>query len=174
MKGGRSVTARQLTLVGLAVMAVSLVVWLVHRRGGGLVPAVPWVTSGLLVVLAALVVSAAWPVRSYLRGSRREVDMLRAARALTLAQAGALTGSAALGWYLGQLLIAVPDLDLTIVRTAAEHLVAAVVASGVLVAAGLWAQRMCRIPPDDQNGTGAGSGSGAGRDPERDGNGAPA
>ncbi|CCH80401.1 conserved membrane hypothetical protein [Nostocoides japonicum T1-X7] len=163
MRLDRSVAARQLVLVGLAVMAISLVVWVVRRRGGGLVPGVPWVTILLLVVLAALVVSAAWPVRAYLRGRRREVDMLRAARALTLAQAGALTGSAALGWYLGQLLVALPDVDLTVVRNAAERLALAVVASAVLVAAGLWAQRMCRIPPDDKGpGSGASNGSGRG------------
>ncbi len=154
MRDGRGVAWRHLTLVGLVFTAVSLVVWVVHRRRGGLVPPVPWVTVALLLVLALLVVSAAWPVRSYLRGRRREVDMLRAARALTLSQAGALTGSAAFGWYLGQLLIAVPDLGLTVVRAAAEHLVAAVLAAALLVVAGLWAQRMCRIPPDDPGSSG--------------------
>lgn len=146
MTGPRGVAVRHLSLVGLGMTAFSLLVWSLNRRSGGLVPATSVVAVLLLVVLAALVVSAAWPVRSYLRGNRRTpLDALRAARALTIAQAAALTGSGAAGWYLGQLLVCLPDRDLTAVQARAMRLALALLASLLLVASGLVAQRMCRV-----------------------------
>lgn len=152
MTGGRGVTMRHLSAVAGVLTVLSLLVWVLHRRTGGLVPAPPLISVALLLVMAALVVAVAWPVRTYLRGIGRRVDPLRAARALTVAQAGALTGSGAFGWYLGQLLVALADIDLTVQRSAAGRLALTMVAAAVLAGCGLWAQRMCRVdePPDDQ------------------------
>ena len=147
----RGVTARQMALVGLVLTAGSLLIWLVNRRSGGIVPPTSWLALAVLVLIAGLVVSATWPVRSYLRGnSSRPLDPLRAARALTIAQAAILTGSGAFGWYFGQVLASLADLGLTVVRGRMPGLAVALVASALLAGCGLWAQAMCRVdPPDD-------------------------
>ncbi|MEO7069745.1 MAG: DUF3180 domain-containing protein [Nostocoides sp.] len=147
----RGVTGRHVALVGLALTAGSLLIWLLNRRSGGIVPPTSWLAIALLVLIAGLVVSATWPVRNYLRGNgARRLDPLRAARALTIAQAATLTGSGAFGWYFGQVLASLADLGLVAVRGRMPGLVAALVAAGLLTGCGLWAQAMCRVdPPDD-------------------------
>ncbi len=147
----RGVTARQVTLVGLALTAGSLFIWLLNRRSGGIVPPTSWLAIALLVLIAGLVVSATWPVRNYLRGnSSRPLDPLRAARALTIAQSASLAGSGAFGWYFGQVLASLADLNLTVVRGRMLGLGVALLASALLTGCGLWAQAMCRVdPPDD-------------------------
>ena len=81
-----------------------------QRRAG----AEPSLLSGvLLVVMGGLVLWLARPVRRYLQGrATTSLDPLRAARTVVLAQAAALTGSAAAGWYLGQLVVVLTDLSL--------------------------------------------------------------
>lgn len=149
MTGRRGIGARQLVLVLALLALVSFAIWEWRRREGSLVPPTPWVAIGLLVALAALVVSAAWPVRTQLTVRRSaRFDPLRAARTLVLAQASALTGAGALGWYAGQLLVALRDVDLTPVRSSIVRIVLAALASVVLMAAGLWAQSMCRLDDD--------------------------
>ena len=69
--------------------------------------------GALLVVMGGLVLWLARPVRRYLQGrATTSLDPLRAARTVVLAQAAALTGSAAAGWYPGQLVVVVTDLSL--------------------------------------------------------------
>ena len=98
--------------------------------------------------MGGLVLWLARPVRRYLQGrATTSLDPLRAARTVVLAQAAALTGSAAAGWYAGQLVVVLTDLSLDANRGRLLPLGALVVAGVALAAAGLVAQRWCRIDP---------------------------
>jgi lipopolysaccharide export LptBFGC system permease protein LptF len=146
------VTARHIATVGLVALVVAVLVWGIGRRSGTVVPSPSWVAIALLAVMGGLVLTAAWPVRKHLsQKATRVLDPLRAARAAVLAQAAALTGAGAVGWYLGSLLVSIRDLGLAIGRAALPWLVAAILASALLVACGLVAQAWCRIDEDDQD-----------------------
>lgn len=129
---------------------VGLGLWSFYRHGGGLTPAPSWLVVGVIAVIAVLVVIVVWPVRAHVRGrTGARFSSLRAARALQLAQAGALTGAAAIGWFLGQALVIAQDLSLSVQR---GHLIptgGAVLASIGLLVAGLWGQAQCRVPDND-------------------------
>ena len=146
------VTSRHLSTVGFVALVLAVLVWGIGRRSGSVVPRPSWVAIALLLVMGGLILAAAWPVRKHLaQTATRRLDPLRAARAAVLAQAAALTGAGALGWYLGSLLVGIRDIGLSVGRAALPWLVAAILAAGVLVACGLLAQAWCRIDEDDQD-----------------------
>jgi hypothetical protein len=146
---------RVLLVVALVVGLLGLVAL---RLVGGPVPTPGWAGVVLLVFMAVGVYFAALPVKR-LRERRvaSPASALRAARALVLAQAAALTGAGLLGWYAAQALMLIPDLDVDSQRSRLWLLVGHGVAAVVLVASGLVAQRMCRVEPPDsgERGTGA-------------------
>jgi Protein of unknown function (DUF3180) len=133
-------------------------------------PPVPWTAAIGLALVACLVYSAAVPVRRMLRGvpGARPVHPLRAARAAVLGKATAYAGAVVLGWYLAAVLLLVPDLDVD--ARQAQAVRAAVTALAALAAcvAGLLAERMCRVPPDDPDGPGPGRGAGRSADDGQD------
>ena len=105
----------RLLVIGLVATVISGAIWLFVVRSGQLVASPSWLAGMLLLVMAALVLWFARPVRQHLRGSASSAtteQALRAARAVVLAQASALTGAAVTGWYLGQLLVVLSDLEL--------------------------------------------------------------
>ncbi len=149
----KGIGPREIALVATVAGLVSLAVWSLWRRGGHLVPSPGWVAVALLLVIAALVVVVAWPVRSHVQGrTSRRFDPLRAARALQLAQAAVLTGAGAVGWFVAELFVATRDLAFAAARRSSLADVVAALASVVLVAAGLWAQSMCRLGDDKDRG----------------------
>jgi hypothetical protein len=155
------VRPRHLVTVLAAVALVSGVVWHLVTRTGRMLQGPGYLTAVVLVVLAGLVLWAGWQVRAYQRGeSRKPFSPLRAARILGLAQAGALTGAAVSGWYLGHLAILLPDRDLTPYGRQVLPLAVVIGAGALLAVAGLVAQRWCRISDD-----GDAEGSGGSRDP---------
>jgi hypothetical protein len=115
----------------------------------------PTLPVALLVVAVGLGVSArAWRQRLAGDPRVRAVDPLAAARTAVAGKASALVGSLVGGLYLGYLAYLVPDAHSEL-RT--ERLVTCgltVVASVLVVAAGLWLERVLRIPedPDDRGG----------------------
>ena len=132
-----------------------------HRRSpssrsspasGSLVPRPPCCSGVLLVAMGGLVLWLARPVRRYLHGrATTPLDPLRAARTVVLAQAAALTGSAAAGWYAGQLAV-VAERPLARREPGPAAAAGALVVAGVaLAAAGLVAQRWCRVDPPDED-----------------------
>ena len=147
---------RTLPLSRLALVAavVGVLAWsalsMLEGRGG--VPVrVPWTAPAGMLVIAAAVVAAGWPVRRWTRGDRsRRLDGLRAARALVLARASAYSGAALAGLYLAQVVLAAPDLDVEARRERFFVAVAAVLASLVMVVAGLVVERWCKLPPPDE------------------------
>lgn len=123
-----------------------------------------WLSSGSalldpgwlgLVVMVALTLTlgiVGWPVKKVRDGSaEHHVSPLRAARALVMAQAGALTGSVLTGWYAGALLALLPDIDVDSVRARAWLLVVHVVLAVGLSVAGMVVQSWCRLLPGDEN-----------------------
>ena len=92
--------------VGFALFLAGLVALLTRRwmQAGNFPPAVPRAAIILIVVLGVVVAWFGWGVRRYLRGNKADLNPIRAARSLALAQAGALTGAALIGLYAGQAL----------------------------------------------------------------------
>ena len=87
-----------------------------------------------------------------LRGNKADLNPIRAARSLALAQAGALTGAALIGLYAGQALGMAPDWDLQASRRLLWGYAGGLLAALWLLVAGLLAQSWCRIPPRDRDG----------------------
>ena len=149
--GGRGVTVRLVFLVGLVATALGYLVLRVWTDQGGALPLAPWGALIVLVFMACGVVFAGLPVRRFLRGrAKKTLNPIRAMRTVVLAQASALTGALVTGWYLAQMLVVLPDLDIASVRSLAWRL-AALAAGGVLmVVAGLVVQAMCRVDKDSR------------------------
>jgi hypothetical protein len=149
---GRGLRWSQLAGIVLVVGLLSWLGWRVYLDRGHLLGQVSWVSSVLLLAMAALVIAAGLPVRRFLRGeARKSLNPVRAARTLVLAQAAALTGAGLLGWYAAQAALAVADLTLPGYRTVLGELVAVGLSAAMLMVAGMLTQRMCRVdPPRDE------------------------
>jgi hypothetical protein len=156
----------------LAVLAGGLAVatWLVVRVAYGDLPPLRWWLPLPLALLAVAEAGAARTLRtrlSDLRAARavgrgraaegaprpeqvRPVEPMLVARLAVLAQASAYVGAVLLGVWLGVLAHVGPALGH--LRTAGDDTVTAVlgiVVSTALVAAALWLESVCRVPPDD-------------------------
>ncbi|NLJ53882.1 MAG: DUF3180 domain-containing protein [Intrasporangiaceae bacterium] len=142
-----------LVTVAAATTLFSAVLWHFYARSGSLLPGPAWLTVVVLLVLAVLVLWGGWQVRRYQHGRHdKDFTVLRAARALRLAQAGAITGAVVVGWFLGHLAILLPDRDLTPYARQLVPLGVLIAAGVVLSVAGLLAQHWCRLPKDPRDG----------------------
>jgi hypothetical protein len=140
-----------LVLVGALTAAGGYLIGLGITRDGSLLPRPPWIAGVLLVVMAGLVIWLARPVRRYLEGQATvPLDPIVAARTVVLAQAAALTGAAAAGWFVGQLGVVLGDLSLVANQERVLPLVLLLLASLTLAVAGMVAQQWCRIEPPDE------------------------
>ena len=130
-----------------------------ESRGVALLP--PPVVSVLVVLLiAGVVLAMGWAVRQYAQGNRPNLDPLVAARTVVLATAAAWTGALLTGWYAGQVLVVVGDLEIAARRDVAEAAGAALVGTVLLAVVGLVVERWCEVkPPDDTPGTGLSAGA---------------
>jgi len=93
------------------------------------------------------VFSMGWAVRQFLRGKRPSLDPIRAARTAVLAKASAYTGSLLAGWYAGQVLLLLGDLDIAVRRERAIAAACAAVAAVLLCVVGLLVEWFCQVPP---------------------------
>lgn len=145
------VGVQRLGLVFSAATLISAGLFVLYTRSGAIIPNPSLVAGTLLAVMAGLVLWFAWPVRRYLAGhASAPLDPLRAARAAVLAQAAALTGATAAGWYLGQVLVTLTGWELLVNHDRAWRLGVMVLLALALAVAGLVAQSWCRIqPPTD-------------------------
>lgn len=139
----------------LAVLVVTTILGLLLQRtlraSGWEMPPVPWTAAIGLLLVACLVYSAAVPVGRITRGvpGARPVDPLRAARIAVLGKATAYAGAVVLGWYLAQVLLLLPDLDVAPRRSQALRAGITALAALAVCGSGLLAERMCRLPPED-------------------------
>jgi len=146
LTGGKGVTVRLLLLTGLVVTAFGYLVLRIWTAQGGALPPAPWGALIVLVFMACGVFFAGLPVRRFLRGqARKPLNPIRAMRTVVLAQASALTGALVTGWYLAQILVLLPDIDIPSVRSLAWRLAALAVGGVLMVVAGVMVQRMCRV-----------------------------
>jgi Protein of unknown function (DUF3180) len=155
LRDGRGVTIRLVLLVGVVVAGFSFLVLRGWTGQGGSLPQASWGGLTVLVFMACGVFFAGLPVRRFLKGrATKPLNPIRAMRTLVLAQACALTGAVVAGWYVAQVLVMVPTLDISSRRTVALRL-AALAAGGVLmVVAGLLTQAMCRVHGDGRGSDG--------------------
>jgi hypothetical protein len=162
LRDGRGVTIRLVLLLSVVVAGFSYLLLRLWTGHGGALPPSSWGGLIVLVFMAFGVFFAGLPVRRFLHGqATKPLNPMRAMRTLVLAQACALTGAVVTGWYVAQVLVLLPDLDVSSRRTLAVRL-AALAAGGVLmVVAGLAVQAMCRVG-------GAGRGPDAEPDGDRD------
>jgi hypothetical protein len=138
--------------VALAVGGAAWVVMRLFLNAGNLLPAVSWVSVILLLIMAALVVSAGLPVRRFQRGeATKTLSPIRAARTLVLAQAAGLTGAGVTGWYAAQLAHVLADLELAANQRMVWPLIGLCVSALLLASAGMATQRMCRIDKRDED-----------------------
>lgn len=153
MSGGRGVTIRLVLGLGVAVSVLAYLVLNIWTGQGRALPPTSWGALIVLVFMACGVFFAGLPVRRFLRGeATKPFNPIRAMRTVVLAQASALTGALVTGWYVGQILLLLPDFDIASRRALGWRL-AALAAGGVLMAvAGLVVQSMCRLDEDGHNG----------------------
>ena len=135
-------------LVGLGA-AVAYLGELFLQTTGGITLVPPYSIEITLVVIAVAIIAMAVPVRRRITGKRTQpLDPFYAVRVAVLAKASALTGAILLGAGVGILIIlfgrpVLPEWSLLIPAVGLG------VCSLLLVIAGLIAEWMCVLPPDD-------------------------
>lgn len=122
---------------------------LLDRLGQGL-PRVSWVSIGLLLFLAALLLVARRRARAWLSGDtpQQPGDALTLGRFVALAKAGALFGAIMTGGYLGLAAAGVDRLGTEYGRDHVLWAVGGAVAAGAVLAAALVLERTLQIPGD--------------------------
>lgn len=137
------------TIIGSLVggYAVGLVIHRVWESLGWALPGVPWFAIAGMILLSIILLVAGWPIRRWVSGDRsHDIDHVRAARVLVVAQAAAVVGSLLLGWYLSAAtyLLSVGS------RTESGLLMFVPAAcAAVMAAVGLLVEWFCKLPPDD-------------------------
>lgn len=149
----RPTSVSVLIVGGLAAAAVG---WLLLSFSYSVLPDLPWSPAVVLAVLAVAegLLAQNTSARIQRKPGTPRVDPLSVARYVALAKASSLVGAISTGFSAG--LLAWLALEPT--KAARDDIpvaVAALVAAGMLVAAGLWLERACRIPddPDRKNET---------------------
>jgi Na+/melibiose symporter-like transporter len=144
---------KPLHLLVLAVFGAA-VLWFVETAlaaSGQPVLIPPFTLAVALVLIGAIIVAMAWPVRRVARGDRtRRVDPFFAARVVLLAKASSLGGALLAGAGLG---IAGYLLSRSVIPAVGSVTMGIATAVGaiLLLAAGLVAEHWCTIPPDDDD-----------------------
>ncbi len=105
----------------------------------------------LLLLIGAVVVLLAVPIRRATRGEQRvQINPFRAVRIAMLAKASSIVGAAAGGFAVGLLVFLLTRPVTPSVGSMAE-IIASIVAGAALVAAGLVAEHLCTIRKDDDD-----------------------
>lgn len=133
----------------IALGAVSWGVLRVVEIRGGTTPNLTWTAPTGIAVTALVVLVATVALRRRLRGDRPP-HPLGTARMAVLGKASAHVGPIVGGLYLGYLVLLLPDLDVTGRRDRALVSAVALLAAGLLSAAGLFLERTCRIRGGDE------------------------
>ena len=144
---------RVLDLLVLFVFA-AVAVWLLVRGFYGQLPAIPVYAGASLYPIAAIETIAAFMIRARINEHEigdgpRQLHPLTAAKAVALAKASALVGTASAGVWLGFLLYVLPQRST--LRAAVSDSTGAIVgliAGIALVASALWLEHCCKTPED--------------------------
>ena len=142
---------RPVTIVVCAVLGVAVgFVLEVALASAGQPVLIPPITLAItLVATGAIVVALAVPIRRSIRGtSSHRIDPFRAMRVVVLAKASTLVGSLLAGFAAGAVLFLLTRPVVADVGSLWPGIAAAL--SGVLLAvAGVVAERLCTLPPDE-------------------------
>jgi hypothetical protein len=139
-------------LVALAVLSAAVgwgVVRLVDAYLDRSLP-VPWTAALVMLVLAVALALWARGTRARLSGrpGTKPMDPILAARSAALAMAASRTGSIVVGFYAGVAVALLPGWNVPYVRERVIVSAVTVLLAGLVVAAALWLERVCRVPPD--------------------------
>ena len=139
-------------LVALAVLSAAVgwgIVRLVDAYLDRSLP-VPWTAAFVMLVLAIALALWARGTRARLSGrpGTKPMDPILAARSAALAMAASRTGSIVVGFYLGVAVALLPGWSVPYVRERVIVSAVTVLLAGLVVAAALWLERVCRVPPD--------------------------
>lgn len=140
------------TLLILAVVggAIGALLEIALAANGRPIVNLPITLAIALPVIGGIVVTLAIPIRRMTRGSDKpRVDPFYATRIVMLAKASALTGALVAGFGIGVLAYLLTRSVIGVGSVA--QAIATIVGAGVLLAAGLVAERMCTVPPHDDN-----------------------
>lgn len=152
---------RPTTLVGLAVLAL-IAGYLLDAAlvASGAPAVVPPAALGLVLLgIGGVVVSLAVPVRKVAQGRGTErIDPYYATRVLLLAKASSLSG-AIFGGLAGGVLAFLLSRGVGVALGSLVPTVVAVVGGVGLLVAGVVAERMCTVPPDDGDDGSGGTGA---------------
>lgn len=142
------------SLLLTATVTAALVALLLRSLAarGTLTPEVPWLVVAVELLIAGVVLSMGWSVRQFLQGRRPDLSPIRAARTAVLAKASCWTGAVLAGWYGGQVLAVLGDLDIASQRDRAGAAGLAVAGAVVLAGVGLLVEWFCRVPPPEDGG----------------------
>ena len=141
----------RLLLVAVVTAAVTSAGFRIAESRGATVLPVPLVSLLVVVLMAAVVLSLGWAVRQYTQGKRPTLDPLLAARVVVLATASTYTGALLAGWYAGQALLVLGDLDIEARRAVAVSAGGALGAAVLLAVVGLVVERWCEVRPRDDD-----------------------
>ena len=150
----RTPWARLLLVAGLATAFGFGGLRIAESRGAIVLP-IPWLSSLVVLLIAAVVVGLGWSVRQYTQGRRPGMDPLLAARTVVLATASAYTGALLSGWYAAHVLIALGDWAIPARRDLATSAGAALLCTVALAVVGLVVERWCEVSPPDDEETGS-------------------
>lgn len=135
-----------------AIAVVTGVLLRVWSGQGRELPAAPWTTPAVMLLMAFAVLSAGLPVRRWTRGSRtRPLDPLRAARTVVLAKAAQYAGALLTGWYAGQALALVTTLDVGARRSLLVRVLVTAAAAIAVWFIGWLTERFCRVDRRDED-----------------------
>ena len=147
----RATTWRLLVAIAFVSGVLSWTVLRVWTNDTGNLPEVPWPTAVVIALFGVSVLFSALVLRPRIRHKEgtRPVEPLVSARFGVLSLASSRAGALFIGVYGGFLAIALTDLTVDYRRHIALVSGLCVLAAGVLVAAGLVLERICRLPPPD-------------------------
>lgn len=139
-------------VIGL-VLGVAVSVF--ENRGHLALTGAPWPVSAVMVVIGLIIVYMAWQVHRYAtaeprrRARMKRIDPQRAVDTLVFAKALALAGALLLGWYGGQIAMAVGHIEASYYRTVVVECAIAAGASLLDMVLGIISEGLCQLPPTE-------------------------
>jgi hypothetical protein len=144
------VRLRVLLVIALVVTGLSWVLLRLTTAGGRELPGANWLGVVIFVAIGLGLAAAGRPVKRLVAGTAtRTVHPLYAARVLAMAQAAALGGAGFVGWYVAQILLVLPDGDVTSQQQRILLLGLLALSAAGLSGVGLLVQHWCRLDDEE-------------------------
>ncbi|WP_432558666.1 DUF3180 domain-containing protein [Granulicoccus sp. GXG6511] len=141
-----------LGIAALAGAVASLVLVLVTQRLIGHPPLLPWSGPLVLLFVAALLAGMAFTTWRRIQVRREPIEAQRAVTFLALGKASAIGGAAITAGYLVFAFVSADNLAAAGPQQRVIRGLTAAVAGVLIMAAGLWLERACRVPePPDED-----------------------